>query len=498
MRRLLLSILFLSLGLSAQAGETPPTLGSPVSIDRNAVKSARPAPSLHLKPLTSARIRRPLPAKLKNLKPIIPDSVSVKPKGPDPAASLDLSDVIEDPALIKDLGSVCGWDSHLILQDSAAPRVFYYVPRAFLLSRGQDGYRLNVQYNTQAEPGEPSVMVTAELQAPHRRGDVRLLKSILRRAFDLESRDKLRIKAMPGIGAEADLQALTTGLTLPPERIHLTPPAHLKQALRLTLSLTQDETEEVLAQIAGAGLAGTLNVKAGDAFIPVPMRIHYAQFSGPRLKGFDEWADGGSISLLENVTDFPVELKSINAYRLSSGRLERISKRLKPVEIAPGKGKSFRVKAPEKLLGGSLVLAWMGLEMDAGCKDCIDRIDSSIRKGVALAPGSRIHLEAIPSLFEEFGVYKLIVHVKSPYFTAEASDVQKKEVTLTPDENENENLLVFIPSGRGEDPLLYKFRLEAVLETGETRMSPEWENSRKLARFFGSAQLGELLNEKEE
>ncbi len=449
---------------------------------------------MQFKPMTAVQIKKTPLIKLKNLKPIIPSTELKKPEGPDPSATLDLSDYIDDSSLLEDLGVVCGWDSHLLLQDTAAPHVFYYIPREFLLKRDPDGYRLSIQYNTRTEPDKPSVMVTAELQAPHRSGDIQLLKSILKQAFDLKPADPLEIKAMPGLGSTADLNALTTGLALPPERINLTPPAHLKQVFRLTLSLTQDETEEILAQIAGDGLAGTLNVKVKETYIPIPIRISYEQFAGPRLDGFANWAEGKTIDTLKNLTEFPVNIEAINAYRLTGGKLERISKNLKPVDIQPGTAKPFKLPAVKKLLGDNLAVTWIGLSLDGSCTDCIKDIDLKVRKGVGLAPGSQIHLEAIPAIFEEFGLYKLIVHIQSPYLTVGGKKVQQEEVALTTDANENEEVMIFVPTDKGENPLLFKYRLEAVLETGETRLSQAWEDSRKLTQFFGSSQLESLLD----
>ena len=511
MRKFLTFIIVFSLYASVQAEDKPPIVNRTLKLSPSTATAPKPATvptsnktrtaamartvqPLRFKPVTAVQIKKPVAIKLEKLKPIRPAAKPTQPRGPDPAATLDLSDVIDDPSLLEDLGLVCGWDSHLIIQDTAAAHVFYYIPRAFLLKRDPDGYHLSVQYNARAEAGQPSVMITAEMEAPHRFGDVHLLKAILRQALDLKSTDPLEIKALPGLGATADLQALATGLTLPPERIHLTPPAHLKQVFRLTLSLTQDETEEVLAQISRDGLVGSLNVKVKDTFIPIPIRLQYEQFSGPQLEGFEQWARGKTIASLENVTDFPVSIEAINAYRLHNGRLERISKSLKPVSIEPGATKPFKLPAAEKLLGKNLTVTWMGLYLDGSCGDCVKNIDLRVRKGVGLAPGSRIHLEAIPSAFEEFGLYKLIVHLQSPYFTAEGTTLQQREVALTAEENENEDIMIFVPTGKGTDPLLYKYRLEAITETGETRLTPQWEDARKLTQFFGTSQLEVLFN----
>ncbi len=135
----------------------------------------------------------------------------------------------------------------------------------------------------------------------------------------------------------------------------------------------------------------------------------------------------------------------------------------------------------------------MGLSLDTNCTDCIRQIDLSVRKGIGVAPGSKVHLEAIPSIFEEFGIYKLIVHIQSPYFSAGGKIVQEQEVILTADANINTDKMIICPVDRGENPLLYKYRLEAVMDTGESSISPVWEESRKLTQFFGTSQLEKLI-----
>jgi hypothetical protein len=464
-----------------------------MQLEKTTVSTAKTVQALEFKPVTAVKIKTPL--SVGRLKPIDPAEETVEPKGPNPGATLDLGDIIDDSALLEDLGEVCGWDSHLIFQDTAAAHVFYYIPRVFLLKHDRDGYRLNVQYNTRAEAGQPSVMVTAEMAAPHRTGDVQLLKAILRQALELKAGDPLTIKSLPGLGATADLQALSTGLMLQPDRIHLTPPAHLKQVFRMTLALTQDEAEEVLAQIARDGIVGALNIKVGETAVPIPIRIQYEQFAGLPLEGFDKWAEGDTVSSIKNISYFPVSIDAINGYRLSAGKLERLSKKLKSISIDPGKSKSLKLPAAKTLLGENLAVTWMATAMDGGCESCLKNIDMTVRKGVGTSPGENIHLEAIPSLFDEFGIYKLIVHVESPYLTVEGDKVRQEAVTLTVDENENENLTIYIPTDRGANPLLYKYRLEVITESGETWMASGWEKSTKLTQFFGSSQVEALLDE---
>jgi hypothetical protein len=168
MRKFLIFMMFLSLHFSVQAEDKLPVVNRTLKLSPSTATAIKPATvptanktrtatmvrrvrPMQFKPVTAVQIKKPVAMKLIKLKPIMPAAKPTNPQGPDPAATLDLSDVIDDPSLLEDLGLVCGWDSHLIIQDTAAAHVFYYIPKEFLLKRDPEGYRLNVQYNTRAK-----------------------------------------------------------------------------------------------------------------------------------------------------------------------------------------------------------------------------------------------------------------------------------------------------------------------------------------------------------
>lgn len=447
------------------------------------------------KPVTAVMIKKPLKLK-SSLRPIVPSS-PVKPTGPDPEAAIDLADMIDDAALLEDLSVTCGWDPHLIFQDKTAGNVFYYLPRVFLLVHDEGtGFGLNVQYNHLKEEDKPSVMLTAQLAAPHHPGDILLLKSILKQAFDLKPADTLTLKAISGIGATADVQSITTGLSLSSERISVVMPSHLKQSFRLILSLNQDETEEVLAQIAREGLSGTLNVKVGESSVPVPMVIKYFDFAGDRVDGFSQWVDHRPAGTLQNITPFPVKIESVNCYKVNNGQLERITKNLKPSILEPGKKKDFKLPSVNQLFGNNVMLAWLSTSLDSSCQDCIKQVDKQVRKGVATALSTAIKFEAIPAVFSDFEMYKMIVQVQSPYFNAEPGTVATKEIELTEDANINQDLVIYPPEGKGAQPLLYRYRIKLVMSDGNALTEESWKDSRTTSQFFGANHIEPMIGEK--
>lgn len=463
----------------------------PFQLNRT-LQSSKTLQATQFKPMTTVLIKKPL--KLNLRRPITP--TQKKPEGPDPKSAVDLSDMIDDTALLDDLAVSCGWDPHLIFQDKAAGNVFYYLPREFLLvHKDTTGYGLSVQYNHLKQDDQGSVMITAELAAPHSTGDIILLKNILKQAFELKQNDKLILKSLSGIGATADMEGIIAGLSLPPDRINLSLPSHLKKSFRLTLSLSQDETEEVLAQISREGISGSLNVKVGEELVPVPIHIQYLNFSGKRVDGFTQWADNHPIGTIRNITSFPLQMETINCYKVTGGKLERISKNLKASTLLPGRKKSFKLPSINKVLGKNVMIAWLGTTIDPDCEDCLKKIDKQVRKGVTAAASSRIKFEAIPSVFSDFELYKIIIQVKSPYFSAESGKVVTREIELTEDNNTDKNLLIYEPEGKGDEPLLFRYRLKLITGEGKSLFENTWNDSRTLSRFFGASQIEPLLDQ---
>lgn len=476
-----------------QAQENGQTLDSGIDLQKMPQTITKPARPLD--PVTRVRIPTTLIQQklLPHLRPVaVPDPP--EPEGPDIKTALDLADIIEDPALLDDISNACGWESRLIFQDLAAGHVFYYLPREILLLHNEAGYGLNVQYNHLADPGEPSVMVTAQMMAPHREGDVRLLRAVLKEAFGLGPSSPLEIRSLNGLGATVDFEAVTAGLSLSPDRIHVYPPASLRQPFRLTLTLTQDEVEEILAQISREGLSGRLWVQVGPEPVPIPILIRYGSFSGSWVKGFDEWVRGKPSGTLENLTSFPLTIEGINAYRINENRLERIARKIKGIApLLPKTERKFRLPAVGNVLGDDVLVAWLGGALDTTYEAGLKAIDQEVRRGVALAPASPVNLEAIPGIFSQFGIYKLVIRLRSPYFTAGGSGVTERETALTETENRSSGLVLYIPEDRGPDPLLFQYRLMLVKESGETIQGNAWQDVRSLNLFFGSSHIESIL-----
>ena len=458
--------------------------------------------SVHLKlpNLTQKRLvyKKIDPSKLKI---VIPKAEEAKkPEGPNPAVRIDLADHLEDPAQLEAIEKMVGWDTHRIYQDKAAPNHFYYLPSRLLLTYDETGYGLYVQYNASTEAADASVLLTATMRAPFKNGDAVLLKKILHAILGLDKKVKLHIHAIQPLGIEANLENLSRALSISKERIALQLPGSIRDSMRLSLRLTPDETEEVLALLANAGIGGNVMVQIDEeAQTTVPFRIRYSEFSGNPIPEIQRWLRGEAIEHITNITPFPVRLDSLEGFVDSGEGPRLVIKRLKKTSpIGPKERRAVRLPPARTVFGKKPILAWFGMDIDTSCEPCIKKIDEEIRSGIALNPLETLTFEAIPNVFEKFGIYKIRIKVATPYFTQKADRIATKEVELTAEKKRDETMRIYMPKNpKRPDPLLFKYRISVILENGESIQGP-WQKSRDTALYIGTRQLEPILSDTKE
>ena len=419
-----------------------------------------------------------------------PQHKKAKPGGPDPSSAFDLVDMVDDESLISDIEEVAGWNPHLLFQDSAVPTLFYYIPRELRLVYDASGYHLRVQYNSIQGADQGSVLVTMELKAPYHSGDVKVLEKILKTNWDPAS----EVRALPAFGAEADLETLTAGFGFAPEQLHLTSPSTLRQACSLVVSMTPDQAEALIAQMSGSGVSGTLNVPVGENPVSIPVILSFDRFSGDILGGLKEWQSGQKVERLVNLAFFPVRLKSVNAFVMRGGTLKLERRPLKKsVKIAPKGAKPFRLPSVRKIFGSNVLMAWLDTELITQCKSCREHIDKMVRSGIGTSPMETVSIEAIPDVFDQYSIYKIIVEVKSRFFSASGDREDVRELVLTSDQSRDESLNLYVPPGNSGP--LFMYRLRVISQDGRETVQNAWQPGTTKHIYLGSYQLSPLLGE---
>ena len=445
-------------------------------------------------------------AQLVRLQPIKPSEK--KPQGPDPERYISLRDLLDETLLLKDVEQIAGWDGDMLFQDKAVGNVFYYVPRVFLLKHDENGYAFGVQYNKQVDQDKPSVTLSMELSAQGFPGDTALLKQILHEALELKSSEKVKLKSLSGSGITVDFDSLSTGLAIDKERVHITPPKNLHDNLHITFSLTQDETESVFSLIAHEGMVGSLilpisgdkansDSKGEKSEVSIPFKIKYSKFSGDPVYGFEKWwLDKQQIGKVTNTSLYPLTLNAINGYIVKNGKLERVTKPFKKsVLLKPGASKKIKLSSAKKVLGSEILVAWLDSSLDTSCEDCIRKIKAQIDRGVSDNPTTDITFEAIPSVFEDMGLYKIIIRVKSPYYSIDRKKVEERTVQLTEEDNSS-SVPIYYPEKK-KNPLLFRYQIKMITNSGEEMNHENWIDGRELTKIIGSSQLESIMEQEE-
>ncbi len=421
-----------------------------------------------VRPLPSLLHKKGVVLHLPRLTPPQATQPGAKPGGPNPTEQYGLIDMGADEDLIAGLQDAVGWKPHELYQDKNISTLFYYVPQELRLTFDEGRYGIQIQYNS-LEDIEDAVLVVMKLRAPYHNGDVKLLRELLKSVLH-DSR--IEVRALPALDTQTDLEAFAAKLGVKPEQISLAAPSNLRETYELTIHMSPDQVEALLAQMNSAGMAQPLTIPLGEHSISLDLMLAFDRFSGSYLQGLSAWRRGRTVDRLGNASPFPVHITGVSAVVKQGGRLTLKSRPLKkPVTLAPGQKKPFRLPSPGKIFGSGLQMVWLDTGLDTDCAHCRARIDKEIRSGIALPPLKKVRFEAIPSVFERADLYKLIVEVRSPYFTAGRNRTITKNLELSP-EQAAAPVRLYDP-GRKTNKL-FEYRLQAIGMDGQVTEEDQW------------------------
>jgi len=122
---------------------------------------------------------------------------------------------------------------------------------------------------------------------------------------------------------------------------------------------------------------------------------------------------------------------------------------------------------------------WLGAAPDFDCQACLDKIWGRIEVVSYIERMRKVGLEALANVFDPaayetpLAVEKLHVEIRSPYLSAQAKDGLMAAVDLNKDKLKDA-VVVYLPLAT-QDQLWFEYKIKAVLKTGESAESAEWE-----------------------
>jgi hypothetical protein len=122
---------------------------------------------------------------------------------------------------------------------------------------------------------------------------------------------------------------------------------------------------------------------------------------------------------------------------------------------------------------------WMEAAPDFDCQECLDKIWGTIEVVSYIERMRKVNVEALANVFDPAAyetpleVEKLHVEIRSPYLSAQAKEGLMAAVDLSKDKLKD-LVVVYLPLAT-QDVLSFEFKIKAVLKTGESAESAEWE-----------------------
>lgn len=392
------------------------------------------------------------------------NSDDVKP-GPSKATIDIVSAMAQYSGVEDDFDDAIGW-SRKLFRGKKDRNTYYYLPKRYLLQRGEDqntGYQMKFTYgNISDADHEAKVSFNALLGPSNRKGDLKLLLELLRYAVNNKNSSKLRIKPFPMMDTQVKFDDLKQAFDIKDKDIYMSDPQNIDEPIELVIRMKESVQSEFVTYLRNNGLSGRFLIKndtVGD--IEIPIRMEFKQYSGPVVSNFD---DVNQRSPLVNLSGFPVTVDGFISY--SEGGNHKLRRQFhpfkSPVRIPPGgtrKVPNFR-----KLIKGRYIDAWFDTKMDESCLTCIDAIEKGVLASASNLRKTKLSLEAMPNVFTDKHVYKVIVEIESKYFDL-SNTKQVRTFTLKIGKS-SINIPVYVDPGVSDDLRSVKYRYKYIKSDG--------------------------------
>ncbi|GHA17884.1 hypothetical protein GCM10008090_29500 [Arenicella chitinivorans] len=324
-----------------------------------------------------------------------------------------------------------------LIRDHTSLNTYYFYPAGYLLNYDRtDGFEINFLHRTLSDDlAEQTVMMSFTLVPRQLDGAIPLLQSLADYAIKPANDKPVNLQRLPISDVTINLAGLSS--IIPEENIHIiNQPQRVGDTIRVQASMTQSQKEDVVASIRSGGLAGDIVFKTNNnSFqLVVPFIISFTDFAGDWLSDVTTVAAN---DVIENLSPYPVLMSGIVVYAkaASENQLKRHFVPLaKPVVIdAGGRGKTDKGFNDLVASLGDVVSAWPNFER-VTCDACLNAVERTILVSPAQASRVELPIEAIPNVFDQFSLFKILVEVKSSHFSASNDLAEVRNFTLRANE----------------------------------------------------------------
>jgi cellulose biosynthesis protein BcsQ len=389
--------------------------------------------------------------------------------------------------------------------------IFYYLPtRYFIKWNPDDGYYLVISYAKEAAESNKNVLLQARMTPGIESRDYQLLKELI--AIYLrkngENSSKVILQPLP-----ADYVPQFNILSVGAEDVALT--GINPDSRELGVSITTDEaTKELLVDQLGNVLGLTGNI----LLVPEKVTDDQPDLSSKPVDAMMRFCDndayarkawqgdlGQSHSVFVNEHPLPVTLKYL-CYLYNDGTdLEVRGYNLGSNTLVPGqKARINNSILSRELVSKKTLAVWYEYSFDCD-SDFLDRVVQDLTGGVGSVPTKQLGVTMIQAeqTFDQYGIYLVVVSMRSRYFDPKGEEVITNTYELTADNADIQcsPLHLWDERARNGDISLYEYKLSLVMTTGDVYEDPQWRDPAGTSvagkLFIGASLIEEMLAEQQ-
>jgi hypothetical protein len=361
-----------------------------------------------------------------------------------------------------------------LIRDHTSLNTYYFYPGGYLLKRdATDGYEIDFLHRTRDDDSaDELILLTFTLAPRHLDGAVPLLETLADYAIEPLNDKEVDLNRFPISSVKVNLGGLSS--IIPEENIRvINQPRRVGDNIRVQATMDQSQKEEVVASIRDYGLSGDIEFLTNDDsfMLIVPYFVSFTDYAGEWLTDITRLTTSDSVS---NVSPFPVRLNGIAAYvkPRTGGSIKRYYVPLaEPAILSPGAVASAD-RAYDELFEnyGQPISTWPVYDR-LECEDCLNAIEREILVSPAMASRTDLPIEAIPMVFDRFSLFKVLVEVRSRYFSASGDAMETRNFTLRPEET---MLATQLFVDREADGAVFEYRITPFHNEGVETRTSEW------------------------
>ena len=365
-----------------------------------------------------------------------------------------------------------------LFRDHTSLNTYYFYPAGYLLNYDKtDGFDINFLHRTRTDDSSDElIMLTFSLEPRRLGGSISLMQELARYAIKPANDKPVDLQRLPISSVKVNMAGLSS--LIPEKNVKIiNQPQRVGDRIRVQALMTQSQKEDVVASIRSGGLAGDIVFKTNNnSFeLVIPYFVSFTEFAGDWMSDITQMATTESI---KNQSPYPLIMSGVVVYARAAGgdQMKRHFVPLNKPAVIDAGGMARADKTYSQLVSsfGEVVAAWPSFER-VSCDECLNAVERDILVSPAQASRTDLPIEAIPNIFSNFSLFKVLVEVRSKHFSPSNEFAEVKNFTLRPDAASTTATLYINREENSDNG--FEYRIKPYHEEGLDLGVTDWKSS---------------------